>query len=393
MMKKICVITGTRAEYGLLRWIMQGILESEVLTLQTVVTGMHLSPEFGLTYRDIEADGFTIDHKIEMLLSSDTSVGITKSIGLATCGFADAFAQLKPDIVVILGDRYEIFAAASAALVARIPIAHLHGGEVTTGAFDDAIRHALTKLSHWHFVAAEPYRQRVIQLGENPDYVYNVGGLGVDSLHKQILLERDELQQALGFTLGRHNLLVTYHPVTLETQTAAGQMNTLLTALEAQLNVMNNLHLIFTLPNSDTDSRVLFSLIKSFVKQHPQRCKAYTSLGTQRYLSCLPFMDGVVGNSSSGLLEAPSFKIGTINIGDRQHGRLKASSVLDCFPEQDSISRAITQLFSKTFQTICQQTINPYGNGGSSERIVTILEQSNPASRLKKQFWDIPNDS
>ena len=302
-MKKICVVTGTRADYGLLRWVMEGIRNSQELGLQVIATGMHLSPEFGLTYLEIEDDGFYIDYKVEMLLSSDTSVGISKSMGLGIIGFADALNALKPDLMFVLGDRYEILAAASAAMIARIPIAHSSGGETTEGAFDEAIRHSITKMAHLHFVEAEEYKQRVIQLGEHPDRVFQVSGLGVDNIYKMKLLEKKELEESLDFRLGKKNLLITFHPVTLEHGTSAQQMGVLLDALEE----LDDTHLIFTMPNSDTDGRVLFQIIEKFVAKH-RRAKAFTSLGQLRYLSCIKYVDGVVGNSSSGLAEVPSFK-------------------------------------------------------------------------------------
>jgi len=383
-MKKICVVTGTRAEYGLLRWVMEGIRQSPELELQLVVTGMHLSPEFGMTVDAIEADGFTIERKVEMLLSSDTAVGVTKSMGLGMIGFADALAELKPDLMLVLGDRYEIFAAAASAMIARIPIAHLHGGETTEGAFDEAIRHSITKMSHLHFVAAEEYRLRVIQLGEQPEHVFNVGGLGIDNILRLKLLARDELEEALGFKFAKRNLLITFHPVTLEQGTSAPQMDELLAALAE----LKDTGLIFTMPNADTEGRVLFEKIKVFCAEHPH-ARAYTSLGQLRYLSCVQYVDGVVGNSSSGLVEVPSFKKGTINIGDRQRGRLKASSVIDCGPEAKSIGLALECLFSMEFQVTLSEVESPYGNGGASNKIVNILEQSNLNLKIKKKFQDM----
>ena len=383
-MKKICVVTGTRAEYGLLRWVMEGIRQSPKLELQMAVTGMHLSPEFGMTVDAIEADGFTIDRKVEMLLSSDTAVGITKSMGLGMVGFADALAELKPDLMLVLGDRYEIFAAAATAMIARIPMIHLHGGETTEGAFDEAIRHSITKMSHLHFVAAEEYRQRVIQLGEQPEHVFNVGGLGIDNILRLRLLTRDELEEALGFKFAKRNLLITFHPVTLEQGTSAKQMDELLVALAG----LKDTGLIFTMPNADTDGRVLFEQIKGFCADHPQT-RAYTSLGQLRYLSCIQHIDGVVGNSSSGLAEVPSFKKGTINIGDRQRGRLKAASVIDCEPESKSIEMALERLFSAEFQGKLPEVESPYGNGGAADKIIEILEQSALKLNIKKKFHDI----
>jgi GDP/UDP-N,N'-diacetylbacillosamine 2-epimerase (hydrolysing) len=385
MSRKICVITGTRAEYGLLRWVMQGIKDDAELSLQIVATGMHLSPEFGLTDREIEKDGFLIDRKVEMLTSSDTSVGIAKSMGLGLIGFADALNELKPDLIVVLGDRFEIFAAVSAALVARIPIAHLHGGETTEGAFDEALRHSITKMSHLHFVATEQYRQRVIQLGEQPDRVFLVGGLGIDNIKRMRLLDRAELEASIDFKLGQKNLLITFHPVTLEASTAKVQMSELLDALAT----LKDTQLIFTMPNADNDGRILIRLVQQFVDQHAN-ARAYTSLGQLRYLSCIAQVDGVVGNSSSGLTEVPSIKKGTINIGDRQRGRLQAGSIINCEPNCESIVAALRQLYSTEFQEGLSKVINPYGAGGASEKIVTTLKHCSIAGIVKKRFHDLP---
>jgi GDP/UDP-N,N'-diacetylbacillosamine 2-epimerase (hydrolysing) len=388
MNRKICIITGTRAEYGLLRWVMQGIKDDPELTLQVIATGMHLSPEFGLTYLTIEQDDFQIDRKVEMLTSSDTPVGIAKSMGLGLIGFADALHDLQPDIVVVLGDRFEIFAAVSAALIARFPVAHLHGGETTEGAFDEALRHSITKMSHLHFVAAEAYRQRVIQLGEQPDRVFLVGGLGIDNIKRLQLLDRDALEASLGFRLGSKNLLITFHPVTLETARAEKQMGELLAALAA----LKDTQLIFTLPNADTDGRALIKMVQEFVAHHPN-ASAYTSLGQLRYLSCIVQVDGVVGNSSSGLAEVPSFKKGTINIGDRQRGRLQAESVINCEPTRESIAAALEQLYSTDFQMSLPQITNPYGGGGASEKVVNTLKNIPIAGIVKKIFYDLSINS
>jgi len=384
-MKKICVVTGSRAEYGLLHLVMDAIKNSSELELQVIATGMHLSPEFGLTYREIKKDGFHIDIKVEMLLSSDTPAGITKSMGVGMIGFADAFNELKPDLLLVLGDRYEIFVAVSAATIGRLPIAHLHGGETTEGAFDEAFRHSITKMSHLHFVAAEEYRKRVIQLGEHPERVFQVGGLGVDNILKMKLLDREELEVALNFEFREKNLLITFHPVTLEHGTSVGQMDELLSVLEK----LNDTQLIITMPNSDTDGRVLFQMIKEFVAKHPH-AEAFTSLGHLRYLSCIKYVDGVVGNSSSGLTEVPSFKKGTVNIGDRQKGRLKAESVIDCEPNKNSIGKAITKLYSSEFQTTLTLAKNPYGAGGASKKIIRKLEKINLMEGVKKKFYDLP---
>ena len=383
-MKNICIVTGTRAEYGLLRWLMDGINKSTKLELQIIATGMHLSPEFGLTYKEIENDGFKIDRKVEMLVSSDSSNGIVKSMGLGMIGFTDALEDLNPDLLLVLGDRYEIFSAVATAMIFRIPVAHLHGGESTEGLIDEPIRHSITKMSHLHFVANTEYRKRVIQLGEQPDRIFLVGGLGIDNIVKLNLLGRKELEQALVFKLGLKNLMITFHPVTLENSTSEEQMQELLAAL----GKLKDTHLIFTMPNADTDGRILFRLIEDFVEKHPHS-KAFTSLGQLRYLSCIQHIDGVVGNSSSGLAEVPSFKRGTINIGDRQRGRIKADSVIDCEPTRQSIGEALNKLYSTDFQRTLKTVINPYGTGGASEAIVKILEDISLDNILKKEFYDL----
>jgi GDP/UDP-N,N'-diacetylbacillosamine 2-epimerase (hydrolysing) len=385
-LKTVCVLTGTRAEYGLLRWVMDGVNASSKLKLQLIATGSHLSPHFGLTVSEIERDGFRIDRKVEMLLSSDTPVGVTKSMGLLLCGLADALVELKPDVLLLLGDRYEAFAAAAAATIANIPIAHLHGGEATEGAFDEAMRHSITKMSHLHFVAAEEYRQRVIQLGEAPERVFLVGGLGIDSIRKLSLLSRAELEAALQFRLGPRNLLVTFHPATLERGAAAAQMAELLAALET----LRDTHVVFTRPNADTESQVLWDMIGEFVRGHSQTSTAIASLGQARYFSCIKHVDGVVGNSSSGLIEVPALGKGTVNIGDRQRGRLRAGSVIDCAPLRADIVRAISRLYAQDFQSSLKNVASPYGAGGASEKVVQILERSEFGSLLKKRFHDLP---
>lgn len=384
MSRKICVVTGSRAEYGLLRWVIEDIRDAPELELQITATGMHLSPEFGLTYREIEKDGFRIDRKVEMLLSSDTPVGLAKSMGLGLIGFGDALQQLQPDLMLVLGDRFEVFSAVAAATVARIPVAHLHGGESTEGAFDESIRHSITKMSHLHFVAAQEYRTRVIQMGEHPDRVFLVGGLGVDAIKKLSLLDRAALEGSLGFKLGHRNLLITFHPVTLENATSVEQMTELLAALQT----LKDTQLIFTMPNADTNSRALSDMINQFVADHAN-AHAYTSLGQVRYLSCIRHVDGVVGNSSSGLTEVPTFAKGTINIGDRQRGRLKAASVIDCGPDRQSITAALQRLYSPSFQACLTTVRNPYGEGGASEKIVRVLRDYPLETILKKTFHDL----
>ena len=382
------MVTGSRADYGLLRWVMEGIQASSELELQLVVTGMHLASEFGNTWREIEADGFSIDRKIDTLLSSDSPAGVTKSMGLGLIAFADALSELSPDMVLVLGDRSEIFVAAAAATVACIPIAHLHGGERTEGAIDESFRHSITKMSHLHFVAAEEYRRRVIQLGEDPDRVILVGGLGIDSILRLPLLSPGEVEESLGLTFSERNLLITFHPVTLEPAAAEGQMLELLSALEP----LAETSLIFTMPNADTGGRQLIRMVEEFVGQH-SNAFAFTSLGQLRYLSTIRNVDAVVGNSSSGLTEVPSFKKGTINIGTRQQGRLRASSVIDCDPDRRDIGAAMRRLYSSDFQAALLNTQNPYGNGGASDAIVKKIESVGIASLLRKSFVDLEAQS
>ena len=383
-MKKICVVTGTRAEYGLLYWLLKEIEADKDLELQLIATGMHLSPEFGLTYQTIEKE-FKINKKIEMLLSSDTSVGISKSMGLAQISFAESYDELKPDIVIVLGDRYEIFSATSAAMIAKIPIAHLHGGEKTEGAFDESIRHSITKMSHLHFTATNEYKNRVIQLGEHPSRVFNVGGMGIENIKRLKLLSKDEFEKSIEFKLNIKNILVTFHPVTLENSTAKEQFQQLLDAIDE----LEDTNIIFTKANSDTDGRVINQMIDEYVTKNFQKSVQFTSLGQLRYLSALQYVDAVVGNSSSGLAEAPSFRIGTINIGDRQKGRIKASSVIDCEANKNSIVKAFAKLYSKEFQETLKTTINPYGDGCASKKIVEILKNVNLKNILKKSFYDL----
>jgi GDP/UDP-N,N'-diacetylbacillosamine 2-epimerase (hydrolysing) len=386
-MKKICVITGTRAEYGLLYWLMKEIQEDRNLELQVVVTGMHLSPEFGLTWKEIKKDGFRINWKIEMLLSSDTPVGITKSMGLSLIGFADAYNELQPDLIVVLGDRFEILSATTAAMVAQIPIAHLHGGESTEGVMDESIRHSISKMSHLHFTATEEYRNRVIQLGEDPKHVYNFGGLGIDNIKKFDLLPKKKFENSISFRLNKHNLLITFHPVTLEKKTTEAQFQELLNALD----ILSDTHLIFTKPNADTDGRIIIEMIDQYVSEHKDKAISFQSLGQIRYLSALQFVDAVVGNSSSGLLEAPSFQIGTINIGDRQKGRVLAESIINCPPNEEAISSALTHLYSKEFQKNLSTVKNPYGDGGAAVQVKQILKKSQLEAILKKSFFNLDN--
>lgn len=383
--RKIAVVTGTRAEYGLLRWIIQYIDDDPELELELIVTGMHLSPEFGLTYKSILEDDFTISKKVEVLLSSDTPIGIAKSMGLAMISFGDAFADLNPDLLLVLGDRFEVFSAVATAMVSRIPVAHIHGGEATEGLIDEPIRHSITKMSHIHFTATEEYKKRVIQLGECPETVFNTGTPGLDNIYNLNLLEKKEFEKSIGFEIGDKCFLVTFHPVTLEIETASEQFDELLSALD----FFKDYKVIFTLPNADTDGRIIIEKIHAFVLANITRAIAFSSLGQLRYLSALQFVNMVIGNSSSGLTEVPSFKIPTINIGDRQKGRIKAKSVIDCLPTKDSIINSINIGLSEEFKRSLFQIENPYGIGGASRRIVDILKRIDLKGILKKEFYNL----
>lgn len=385
MKRKICVFTGTRAEYGLLCWLMKAIQTDPDLDLQIIVTGMHLSPEYGYTCQEIEKDGFHIDIKAEMLLSADSARAVCKSTGLGMISFADALNDLMPDMAIVLGDRFEMLAAASAALLSRIPIGHIHGGETTAGAFDDSIRHAISKMAWWHFVAADEYRKRVIQMGEDPKRVFMVGGMGVDGIVRTRLLDKKVLEKRLNFRFGKHNLLITYHPVTLQKDSASRQFHDILKALDD----LADTKLIFTAPNADPEGHVIKRMVDEFVRTRSEKSVSYTSMGQLNYLSALQFVDAVLGNSSSGFTEAPTFKIGTINIGDRQKGRLKADSVIDCAPERESIQKAIYKLYSPDFQGKLKNTVNPYGNGRATDKIVEILKNHPIPKAPKKVFYDL----
>jgi UDP-hydrolysing UDP-N-acetyl-D-glucosamine 2-epimerase len=381
-MRKICVATGSRADYGLLYWVMRGIRDSSRLALQVAVTGTHLSPEFGLSVRSIEADGFEIDARVEMLLSSDSGQGIGKSIGIGVVGFADALAALAPDLLLVLGDRFETFAAVTAALPARIPVAHIAGGDVTEGSFDDAIRHAITKLSHVHFVTNEVAARRLAQLGEEPWRVHNVGSPGIDYVNRLEALERPALERELGFALKRRNLLVTFHPPTLQPGQAAGQLEELLAALDS---LGPDYGIVFTYPNADNEGRGLIALLESFTASHAN-ARAYPSLGQRLYLSLMREVDALVGNSSSALYEAPTLKKPAVNIGERQKGRLQAASVINCAPQRSEVGGAIR----RALELDCATVMNPYGDGRSAERIVAKLEDlvGDAGRLLRKKFVD-----
>ena len=384
--KKICVVTGTRAEYGLLKPLITKLNNDSSLEVQLVVTGMHLSPEFGLTYQEIERDGFIVTERNEMLLSSDTPNGITKSIGLGIIGFADIFTRVVPDLVILLGDRYEALAAATAAMIHRIPIAHIHGGELTEGAVDESIRHSITKMSILHFTSTEQYRKRVIQLGESPEQVYCVGALGIENIRTQSLLSKEDLEKSLQFSLDKPYVMVTFHPVTLEKHMAQIQIDNLLDALD----VFREYHIIFTKANADTDGRIINQRTEEYVNRNAERAIVVTSLGMLRYLSALKYCDMVIGNSSSGIVEAPSFQIPTVNIGDRQKGRIRGKSVIDCGWKKEEVVAAIQKAQIMRKDRSSKKLINPYEGVNTSNSIVAYIKSYLHENHdIKKKFYDI----
>ena len=378
-MRKIAVFTGTRAEYGLLYWLLKDLQQDSEIELQLLVSAMHLSPEFGMTYQQIETDGFTITEKVEMLLSSDSAVGTAKSIGLGVLGFADALERMKPDVLVVLGDRFEALAVTQAAMILRIPIAHIHGGEITEGAYDDAIRHAITKLSLLHFTSTETHRTRVIQLGEHPSRVFNVGAVGLDHLQRSKMFSLAELSASLNFKLEQPYFLVTYHPVTLASEPAKASFENLLKALDA----FPQHQIILTYPNADDGGREIIPLLEAYAKQQPSRVLANPSLGQKRYLSAVKHAAALVGNSSSGIIEVPSFKVPTVNIGERQRGRLAAESVFSC----PSNTAAIIETLQLGLKSDLTQVVNPYGKGKASEAILKQLKAADLS--VVKTFYDL----
>lgn len=385
-MRRICVVTGTRAEYGLLSRLIRMIDESEKTQLQLIATNMHLSPTYGETYKEIEADGFHIDWKIPIIEEGkNDAVATLKSMAKAVSGFADAFNELKPDLVALLGDRYEILAAAEAALIEKIPIAHIHGGEVTEGAYDDAIRHSITKMSHLHFPSIEPYRKRIIQMGENPERVFTVGAIGVENIKRIPLLSKDEAEQSIEFALDKNTILVTYHPVTLGPDSMKRDIDAFISVLEAR----KDLRIIFTMPNSDNGSEVIVDAINNFVNNNNDRAVAFKSLGLKRYLSVMKEVGAVVGNSSSGIVEVPSFGVPTLNIGDRQKGRLAAESVVNCGTDKDSILQGLNKVLSTEFQDFCKTVENPYGKENTAEEIFKVISSYPLDNIIQKHFYDI----
>ncbi len=382
---KICFFTGTRAEYGLLKYLMREILISNQFILQLIVTGSHLSEKHGYTVKEIYEDGFKIDSQIDINLNDDSNFSTSQSLGELIKKISMVFSDIKPDLIVLLGDRYELMGACLAATIFRIPIAHIHGGEKTEGAFDEGFRHAISKLSHIHFVASEIYKKRVIQLGENHKYVFNVGGLGVEAINKTKLLSKKSLEKELGLKFMKKNLLITYHPVTfLDYKESINEIQELLKALSELKDTLQ----IFTMPNADPGNDYIFKAINKYVKNN-KYAFSFASLGQLKYYSCLEQMDALIGNSSSGILEAPSFNIATINIGDRQKGRLESKSVISIKANYKLILKSINKIYSKKFIEILKTNKNPYGNGESSKKIVEILKNINFDSLLKKNFYDI----
>lgn len=382
-MRKIAVFTGTRAEYGLLYWLMKAIQADSDVMLQVIVSGMHLSPQYGDTWREIVADGFEIAATVDMMLSSDTPVGIVKSMGVGTIGFADALARLKPDVLVVLGDRFEALAIVQAALIMGIPIAHIHGGELTLGAYDNSIRHAITKMASLHFVAAEAYRLRVIQMGEEPGCVFNVGAPGLEHVTRTERLSFDELAKALDMPLKQPYFLVTYHPVTLANDAIEVEFSSVLRALDDYPEH----HVLFTYPNADNGGHLIIQMLEQYCHAHPQRAFVVKSLGYVRYLSAVAHADVVLGNSSSGIIEVPAFGVPSINIGLRQQGRLAGQSVLHAEPHYESISSTLRQSLNHDCREMCRHAVNPYGNGHVAARILPVLKTA--ALSTFKHFYDL----
>lgn len=391
--RKICVFTGARSDYGLLYPLLKRLQNDPLCELQLIVAGMHLSPEFGMTIDQIRKDGFKISKEIECLLSGDTPSAVAKSMGLTMMAMGDAFKELSPDIFVVLGDRFESFAAGSAAAVARIPIVHLHGGETTEGAVDEAFRHALTKMSYWHFTCAEPYRQRVLQMGESDDRTFNVGALAVDHMKSMQPIPAQELEKSLGISLERETYLATLHPVTQSASATTTLAQETLQALRSEIAREPKLQIIFTLPNADAEGRSLIQSIKAFQQEFPHNVFVHASLGSARYLSLLPRVCLVIGNSSSGLFEAPYFRTPSIDIGDRQKGRIRPDSVIHCEPLKAEISQAIQQAKSSTFREKAQKASYPFGSGDATERICQILLHAQIPTTTSKTFINHPTSS
>lgn len=385
-MKKIAVLTATRAEYGLLSPVIKKLMQEKNVQVNVVVTGMHLSPAFGMTYKEIEADGVYIDQKIEILLDSDTASAMSKSMALALMGFADYFDRNRPDALLVLGDRYETLAVCCAAMNARVPIVHLYGGETTEGAIDEAVRHSITKMSYLHFTSTEKYRKRVIQLGESPDRVFCVGALGVENVLKSELMSREELTAELKIPKDRGYALVTYHPVTLDSDSAEREIKCLLSALESR----SDLFYVITKANADAGGRIINQILDEYTLDH-KNAVVFESLGMKRYLSAVKYSEMVIGNSSSGLMEVPSFGIPSINIGDRQKGRIRAESIIDCCMTKEEIVEAINKASDREFREQCRKTQNPYERSDTADEIVRLIKSRLlwGECELKKKFYDI----
>jgi len=386
MKKKICVVTGSRAEFGLLYPLLKRIAESKTLKLQIVATGMHLSSRFGSTYKEIEKEGFKINKKVPLLLA-DNRIGMANVVGQGVIGCAKAFRALKPDMLILLGDRFEIFAACTAAFLSKIPIAHIHGGEITEGAIDDGLRHAITKMSFIHFAATEEYRKRIIQLGEEPSRVFNVGALAMDNIKYMKLLGKDALENELKFNFDSKTILVTFHPVTLDKIPSGKQFRELLLALDS----FKKIKIIFTMPNADLGNYTIKRLLRMYTRENHGRAISFVSLGRLKYLSIMQYVKAVVGNSSSGIIEAPLFGVPTVNIGDRQKGRVRTRSIIDCLPSAPSIRKALKIAFSKNFRNKCKNNNNNlYGDGKTAEKIFKIIKsQINTIESVKKPFFDL----
>lgn len=384
--KKICIITGSRAEWGLLYPLASEIKKNKnTFILQIIATASHLSQRFGLTYKEIEKNGLAIDRKVSILLPKDTEEAIIDSVSLGIKRISRALRSLKPDLVFLLGDRFETFAAATACFFLKIPIAHIQGGELTGGSLDDSLRHAITKMAYIHFVATILYKKRVIQMGEGPSRVFVTGALGLDSVANVKLLRRKELEKKINFKLGKRNIMVTFHPATCENKKDIKKtFNNLLKAIDE----LKEVKIIFTKPGADMYSGAIGKLIGRYVCKNKNRAVAFTSMGSQLYLNALRHMDAVVGNSSSGIIEVPSFGIPTVNIGSRQNGRIKPGSVVDARGSVSSIQKAFKKAFSANFRKRCKNTKNPYGNGNAAKNIVHILKKTN-FSKPNKKFFDL----
>ncbi|MEG2587500.1 MAG: UDP-N-acetylglucosamine 2-epimerase [Cetobacterium sp.] len=382
-MKKICIVTGTRAEYGLLKPMIKKMELNEEIDLSLIVTGMHLSPEFGNTYKCIDKDFSGRIYKVEMLLSSDTDIGISKSVGLGIISYADLLEKIRPDFLLVLGDRYEILSIAIVANILKIPIIHLHGGEKTEGAYDEAFRHCISKMSYLHFTSTEEYRQRVIQLGENPDRVFNVGAIGIENINHLDVISKEILEKKFKIEISTNFFVVVFHPTTLEKNSAENQIKELLGAIKK-----SKIDVIFIKANSDTNGRNINKILEEFVEKNPKKYKLFSSLTSEEYLSILKHSQGLIGNSSSGILETPSLKIGSLNIGDRQKGRIIADSTICCNSNENEIVNGIEKLKSLEFKKIIRKSKSPYGNGEVSDKIIEKILKIEKVD-LKKEFYDL----